>query len=57
MSQTVGGIVARYRKTIVLLEDADSLPEADRDKDSLVGKIIFQENHQAISNLSSGLTE
>ena len=56
MSQTVAGIVARYRKTIVLLEDDASLPEADRDKDSLVGKIIFQENHQAISNLSSGLT-
>jgi peptidoglycan/xylan/chitin deacetylase (PgdA/CDA1 family)/tetratricopeptide (TPR) repeat protein len=56
MSQTVAGIVARYRKTIVLLEDDDSVPEPDRDKDSLVGKIIFQENHQAISNLSNGLT-
>jgi peptidoglycan/xylan/chitin deacetylase (PgdA/CDA1 family)/uncharacterized caspase-like protein len=56
MSQSVAGIVARYRKTIVLLEDDDSLPEGDRDKDSLVGKIIFQENHQAISDLSSGLT-
>jgi len=56
MSQSVTAIVARYRKTIVLLEDDDSLPEADRDKDSLVGKIIFQENHQAISNLSNGLT-
>jgi peptidoglycan/xylan/chitin deacetylase (PgdA/CDA1 family)/uncharacterized caspase-like protein len=56
MSQTVAGIVARYRKTIVLLEDDDTLPEVDRDKDSLVGKIIFQENHQTISNLSSGLT-
>jgi peptidoglycan/xylan/chitin deacetylase (PgdA/CDA1 family)/uncharacterized caspase-like protein len=56
MSQTITGIVARYRKTIVLLDDDDSVPEPDRDKDSLVGKIIFQENHQAISNLSNGLT-
>jgi len=45
MSETVTGIVARYRKTIVLLDDDDSVPEPDRDKDSLVGKIIFQENH------------
>ena len=57
MSQTVTDIVARYRKTIVLLDDDDSVPEPDRDKDSLVGKIIFQENHQAISNLSNGLTD
>jgi peptidoglycan/xylan/chitin deacetylase (PgdA/CDA1 family)/uncharacterized caspase-like protein len=56
MAQTVEGIVARYRKTIVLLEDDEAVPETDRDRYSLVGKIIFQENHQAISNLSSGLT-
>jgi peptidoglycan/xylan/chitin deacetylase (PgdA/CDA1 family)/uncharacterized caspase-like protein len=56
MSEAVESIVARYRKTIVLLEDSDSLPVTDRDKDSLVGKIIFQENHQAISSLSNGLT-
>lgn len=49
-------IVARYRKTIVLLEDSDSQPEADRDNTSLVGEIIFQENHQAISGLSDQLT-
>jgi peptidoglycan/xylan/chitin deacetylase (PgdA/CDA1 family)/uncharacterized caspase-like protein len=55
MSQTVDGIVARYRKTIVLLEDDDSRPEAERDKASLVGKIIFQENHQALADLSSSL--
>src|SRR5438477_6527331 len=51
MSQTVEGIVARYRKTIVLLEDDESLPDADRERSSLVGKIIFQENHPARSNL------
>jgi peptidoglycan/xylan/chitin deacetylase (PgdA/CDA1 family)/uncharacterized caspase-like protein len=49
-------IVARYRKTIVLLEDGDSLPDADRDTASLVGRIIFQENHQAIAGLSDELT-
>src|SRR5262245_59476543 len=48
-------IVGRYRKTIVLLEDSDSLPEAEREQASLVGKIIFQENHEAISSLSNDL--
>jgi peptidoglycan/xylan/chitin deacetylase (PgdA/CDA1 family)/tetratricopeptide (TPR) repeat protein len=55
MSMRVDRIVARYRKTIVLLEDDESLPEAARDKASLVGKIIFQENHQALTVLSNGL--
>ncbi len=32
------------------------MPEAERDKDSLIGKIIFQENHLAISNLSNSIT-
>jgi peptidoglycan/xylan/chitin deacetylase (PgdA/CDA1 family)/uncharacterized caspase-like protein len=56
MTQRIEGVVARYRKTIVLLEGDEALSEADRDKASLVGKIIFQENHQAISSLSSDLT-
>jgi peptidoglycan/xylan/chitin deacetylase (PgdA/CDA1 family)/uncharacterized caspase-like protein len=49
-------IVARYRKTIVLLEDEASLSDTDRERASLIGKIIFQENHEAISNLSRGFT-
>src|SRR6185369_9591665 len=56
MSEKIGGIVARYRKTIVLLEDEDSLPDAERERAALIGKIIFQENHQAISALSDELT-
>lgn len=56
LSQRLEDIVARYRKTIVLLEEDESLPEADRERASLVGKIIFQENHQAISSLSDDLT-
>jgi peptidoglycan/xylan/chitin deacetylase (PgdA/CDA1 family)/uncharacterized caspase-like protein len=48
-------IVAGYRKTIVLLDD-DTLPETDREQASLIGKIIFQENHEAISKLSDELT-
>src|ERR1700691_2809259 len=46
------GIVTRYRKTIVLLEDEDSLSDTDREDASLVGRIIFQENHQALTTLS-----
>jgi hypothetical protein len=56
LQQRIDGIVARYRKTIVLLEDDDSLPETDRENASLVGRIIFQENHQDISALSDELT-
>src|SRR5215470_7086331 len=52
MEQSLNDIVARYRKTIVLLDDDADAQAADRDRASLVGKIIFQENHQAISQLS-----
>ncbi|PYR28262.1 MAG: polysaccharide deacetylase, partial [Acidobacteria bacterium] len=52
----VDSIVERYRKTIILLEDDESRASADREQASLVGKIIFQENHQAISELSNRLT-
>src|SRR5689334_3856283 len=55
--QKLDEIVARYRKTVVLLEEGDSLPDADRERASLVGKIIFQENHQAIAALSDTLTD
>ncbi len=55
VQRRVDGIVARYRKTIVLLEDEDSLSEADREQASLVGRIIFQENHEAISSLTDEL--
>jgi len=56
LQQQMNDIVARYRKTIVLLEDDEALPEAVREQASLIGKIIFQENHQAISRLSDELT-
>jgi peptidoglycan/xylan/chitin deacetylase (PgdA/CDA1 family)/uncharacterized caspase-like protein len=48
-------IVGRYRKMIVLLESNDSLSDAQRDQASLVGRIIFQENHEALSSLSAEL--
>jgi peptidoglycan/xylan/chitin deacetylase (PgdA/CDA1 family)/uncharacterized caspase-like protein len=56
LQQQTDDIIARYRKTIILLEDDDSLPEADRENASFVGRVIFQENHQAISTLSDELT-
>jgi peptidoglycan/xylan/chitin deacetylase (PgdA/CDA1 family)/uncharacterized caspase-like protein len=56
LQQRVDVIVARYRKTIVLLEEDDSLPEADRETASIVGRLIFQENHEDISTLSDELT-
>ena len=56
LQQTVEDIVARYRKTIVLLDTDQSLSDTDRDQAALVGKIIFQENHQSLSELSDRLT-
>src|SRR5262245_8640091 len=56
LQQAIQEIVGRYRKTIVLLEDEESLAQAERDQASLVGKIIFQENHQALAGLSNDLT-
>src|SRR5262249_49326707 len=56
LQKTVEDIVARYRKTIILLEGEDSLPQEQREQASLVGTIIFQENHQATSTLSNGLS-
>jgi peptidoglycan/xylan/chitin deacetylase (PgdA/CDA1 family)/uncharacterized caspase-like protein/regulator of sirC expression with transglutaminase-like and TPR domain len=56
LQQRVDEIVGRYRQTIVLLEDDDSQPDAEKETTSLVGRIIFQENHQAISTLSDELT-
>ncbi len=50
------GIVGRYRKMIVLLEGTDSPSDVQSDQASLVGRIIFQENHAAISSLSAELT-
>ena len=49
-------IVTRYQKTIVLLEGDDSSSDTDREDASLVGRIIFQENHQALTTLSDDLT-
>ena len=57
LPENLEAIVARYRKTIVLLEDDASLSDTDRERASLIGKIIFQENHEAISALSRGFTE
>jgi hypothetical protein len=42
MEQSLNDIVARYRKTIVLLDDDADAQAADRDRASLVGKIIFR---------------
>ncbi len=55
LPQDLQAIVARYRKTIVLLEDEGATSE-DQERASITGKIIFQENHQALSVLSDALT-
>src|SRR5262245_60042918 len=52
MAQMLPSILGAYRKIIVLLESEDSMSPEDRDRASLVGKIIFHENQQRLATLS-----
>jgi peptidoglycan/xylan/chitin deacetylase (PgdA/CDA1 family)/uncharacterized caspase-like protein len=45
-------IVARYRKTIVLLEGEATLSDSDRQRATLIGKLLFQENRHATTVLA-----
>lgn len=50
-------MVTAYRKLIVLLEDESAVDEAQQARVSVVGKVLFQENHERLSKLSDQLTE
>jgi hypothetical protein len=39
LQDRLDGIFGRYRKTIILLEDDDALPEVDRETASVVGRV------------------
>ena len=49
-------IVDGYRKVIVLLESEDALDADARQRAVLVGRLIYQENHQRLSSLTEALT-
>ena len=49
-------IVDGYRKVIVLLESETALDADTRQRAVLVGRLIYQENHQLLSSLTEALT-
>jgi peptidoglycan/xylan/chitin deacetylase (PgdA/CDA1 family)/uncharacterized caspase-like protein len=48
-------IVEAYRKTIVLLESENSLDADSRQRAVLVGRLLYQENHQRLTTLTDTL--
>ena len=51
----IRAIVDAYRKIIILVEDESSLEPADRQRASVVGRILFQGNHQRLTALTEKL--
>src|SRR2546425_1215832 len=49
-------IVDAYRKTIVLLESENSLDADARARAVLVGRLLYQENHQRLTTLAETLS-
>ncbi len=54
--QQADEIVADYRKIIVLMEDEASLDPVNRERVLMVGKILFQQNHELLAALSTTLS-
>jgi hypothetical protein len=48
-------IVDRFRKIVVLVEDQSALDTAARGQADTVGRLLFQENHQALAALTGRL--
>jgi hypothetical protein len=50
-------IVDAYRKTIVLAEDENELDDRGRRQAGIVGRVLFQQNHQRLTALGGRLAE
>lgn len=48
----VDAVVARYRKSIVLLSDQATLDDEARERSLIVGRMLFEENREAIEELT-----
>jgi peptidoglycan/xylan/chitin deacetylase (PgdA/CDA1 family) len=57
VNQQSDEIVATYRKIIVLTASQDSLDAVTRDRVSILGKMLFQQNEERISMLSADLSD
>jgi peptidoglycan/xylan/chitin deacetylase (PgdA/CDA1 family)/uncharacterized caspase-like protein/predicted negative regulator of RcsB-dependent stress response len=55
LPEDVALIVEAYRKIIVLVEDESSLSGDDRQRASIVGRILYQQNHERLSRLTERL--
>lgn len=56
MPESLARIVDAYRKTIVLLESENSLDPDARARAVLVGRLLYQENHQRLTALTEALS-
>lgn len=57
VARDVTDIVARYRKNVVLGFEAEKLDEDTRERISIVGRMIFEENRQQLTRLGERLSE
>jgi peptidoglycan/xylan/chitin deacetylase (PgdA/CDA1 family)/uncharacterized caspase-like protein len=53
--EALAGIVTRYRQNIVLAADEAALDEETRERVSIVGRMLFDENRHALESLGEGL--
>jgi peptidoglycan/xylan/chitin deacetylase (PgdA/CDA1 family)/uncharacterized caspase-like protein/predicted negative regulator of RcsB-dependent stress response len=57
LAQDMTEIVTRYRQNIVLAADQASLDESTREKVTIVGRMIFDQNRHALEELSERFAE
>lgn len=55
-AQQLDQIVGTYRKIIVVMEDEASLDEMNRERVSIIGRVLFQQNQEQLSALSAALS-
>jgi peptidoglycan/xylan/chitin deacetylase (PgdA/CDA1 family)/TolA-binding protein len=56
-AQELAGIVTRYRKNIVLASDQASLDDETRERTTIVGRMIFEQNRHALDELGEQFGE
>ena len=57
ISQQSDDIVATYRRIIILMDGVDSLDPATRERATTLGRMLFEQNLERLSQLSAQLTE
>jgi len=57
LAQELADIITRYRKNIVLAADQAALDEETRERTTIVGRMIFEQNRHALEQLAEQLGE